>query len=50
MSVVSGEGPPTNLSDNGVKIPFGRIPPAITPIPPSTLRGDDDALRPKPRP
>ena len=50
MSVVSGEGPPTNLSDNGMKIPFGRITPAVTPIPPSTLRGDDDALRPKPRP
>jgi hypothetical protein len=30
--------------------PFGKPPKAITPIPPSTLRGDDDALRPKPKP
>ncbi|MBW3616276.1 MAG: hypothetical protein KY446_00785 [Proteobacteria bacterium] len=46
-----GEGPATNLSDSsGIKIPFGRPPPALPVIPPSTLRGDDDALRPKPRP
>jgi hypothetical protein len=33
----------------GVVIPFGKPPKAIEPIAPSTLRGDDDALRPKPR-
>jgi len=33
----------------GVTVPFGKPPKAITPIAPSTLRGDDDALRPKPR-
>lgn len=31
-------------------VPFGNPPPALPVIPPSTLRGDDDALRPKPRP
>jgi hypothetical protein len=33
-----------------VGIPFGEPPPALPVIPPSTLRGDDDALRPKLRP
>ena len=33
-----------------VSIPFGRPPPASPVIPPSTLRGDDDALKPRPRP
>lgn len=33
---------------NGV--PFGKPPPALPVIPPSTLRGDDDALRPRARP
>ena len=32
----------------GVTIPTGRPARAIAPIAPSTLRGDDDALRPKP--
>jgi hypothetical protein len=32
----------------GASIPFGYVPPALPVIPPSTLRGDDDALRPKP--
>jgi hypothetical protein len=31
-------------------IPFGKIPEALPVIPPSTLRGDDDALWAKPRP
>jgi len=31
-------------------IAFGEPPPALPVIPPSTLRGDDDALRKKPRP
>lgn len=31
-------------------IAFGRVPPASPVIPPSKLRGDDDALRPKPKP
>ena len=32
----------------GASIPFGKPPKAIEPIAPSTLRGDDDALRPRP--
>jgi hypothetical protein len=40
-------GPPPVMV--GVVIPFGKPPKAIEPIAPSTLRGDDDALRPKPR-
>lgn len=31
-------------------VPFGEPPPALPVIPPSTLRGDDDALRLRPRP
>ena len=34
----------------GGSIPFGYVPPALPVIAPSTLRGDDDALRPKPKP
>jgi hypothetical protein len=34
----------------GATVPFGAPPKAITPIPPSTLRGDDDALRPRTTP
>jgi hypothetical protein len=33
-----------------VSVPFGHPPKALPPIPPSALRGDDDALRPKRRP
>jgi hypothetical protein len=41
-------GPPPVMV--GVSVPFGKPPKALPPIPPSTLRGDDDALRPKPSP
>lgn len=37
-------------ADLPIVIPFGKVPKALPVIPPSTLRGDDDALRPKPRP
>jgi hypothetical protein len=37
-------------ADLPIAIPFGKVPKALPVIPPSTLRGDDDALRPKPRP
>jgi hypothetical protein len=41
-------GHPDGCAPEGMR--FGRIPPASPVIPPSTLRGDDDALRPKPKP
>ena len=34
----------------GVSVPFGQPPKALPNIPASTLRGDDDALRPKRKP
>jgi hypothetical protein len=42
-------GPPDGMMVGG-SVAFGRPPKAIAPIPPSTLRGDDDALRPRPAP
>ena len=33
-------------SSGGVKIPFGKVPKALPPIPPSTLHGDD-GMKPK---
>lgn len=54
-SVVLRPGRPDSLTGEapvmvGVALPFGRPPPALPNIPASTLRGDDDALRPRPKP